>query len=140
MRPPLPLLRRKNGKALIDFRKAENDDIDALKVRSIQNSKLLLECPTITALVAALDAKAFNDTELLKSYLAGGNRDYQFLQANQPKKSRLNTVYDKTYRLHFLQVSHLFFLICDKKNKHTAHMRSGIKTLIKYNVRITLLL
>jgi len=96
------LLRRKNGKALIDFRKAENDDIDALKVRSIQNSKLLLECPTITALVAALDAKAFNDTELLKSYLAGGNRDYQFLQANQPKKSRLNTVYDKTYCLHFL--------------------------------------
>jgi len=30
--------------------------------------------PTITALVAAFDANAFNCTELLKSYLAGGNR------------------------------------------------------------------
>jgi len=30
--------------------------------------------PTITALVAAFDAKALNCTELLKSYLAGGNR------------------------------------------------------------------
>jgi len=30
--------------------------------------------PTITALVAAFDANAFNCTELLKSCLAGGNR------------------------------------------------------------------
>jgi len=30
--------------------------------------------PTITAFVAAFDAKALNSTELLKSYLAGGNR------------------------------------------------------------------
>jgi len=29
---------------------------------------------TITALVAAFDAKAFNCTELFKSYLAGGSR------------------------------------------------------------------
>jgi len=30
--------------------------------------------PTITAFVAAFDAKALNCTELLKSYLTGGNR------------------------------------------------------------------
>jgi len=30
--------------------------------------------PTITAFVAACDAKALNLTDLLKSYLAGGNR------------------------------------------------------------------
>jgi len=30
--------------------------------------------PTITAFVAAFDAKALNCTELLESYLAGGNR------------------------------------------------------------------
>jgi len=30
--------------------------------------------PTITAFVAAFDAKVLNCTELLKSYLAGGNR------------------------------------------------------------------
>jgi len=40
------------------FAKAENDDIDALKVRSIKNSKSLLECPTITALVATFNAKS----------------------------------------------------------------------------------
>jgi len=54
--------------------KAENDNIDALKLQSIKNSKSLLECLTITAFIAAFDTKAFNDTELLKSYLAGGNR------------------------------------------------------------------
>jgi len=30
--------------------------------------------PTITAFIAAFDAKAFNCTDLLKSYLPGGNR------------------------------------------------------------------
>jgi len=73
VRLPLPLFRGKNGKALISLRKAENDNIDALNVQSIKNSASLLECPTITALVAALDAKAVNDTELLKSCLASGN-------------------------------------------------------------------
>jgi len=33
--------------------------------------KSLLGCPTITAPVAAFDAKAFNDTELWKLCLAG---------------------------------------------------------------------
>jgi len=42
----------------------------------IENYKSLLECPlpTLTAFVAAFDAKAFNCTDLLKSHLAGGNR------------------------------------------------------------------
>jgi len=34
--------------------------------------------PTITAFVAAFDAEAFNCTELLKSYLVGGNRITNF--------------------------------------------------------------
>jgi len=45
---------------------AGNNNVDALTVRSLKNSKSLLECPTITALVAAFHAKVFNDTELLK--------------------------------------------------------------------------
>jgi len=72
------VLRGKNGKALFSLSFAENDDVDALKVWPIKNSKSLLECPTITALVAAFDIKAFNDTELLKSCLAGGNRVINF--------------------------------------------------------------
>jgi len=35
--PRLPLLRGENGKALINLRKAENDDMDALQVRSTKN-------------------------------------------------------------------------------------------------------
>jgi len=59
---------------LISLRKPENNDIDVLNVRSIKNYKSLLQCPTITALVAAFDAKAFSDTALWKSYVAGGSR------------------------------------------------------------------
>ena len=40
-----------------------------------KNSKSLLQCPTINAFVATFDAKAFNDTELLKSLL-GGEHNY----------------------------------------------------------------
>jgi len=58
----------------MNLRKAENGDIEALKLRSIKTFKSLLECPTITALVAAFDAKAFNDTKSLQSCLAGRNR------------------------------------------------------------------
>jgi len=60
------------------LRKAENDDIDPLQVRSIKNYKSLPECPTITVRVAPFDAKAFTDTELWKSYLAGRNRIMNF--------------------------------------------------------------
>jgi len=35
---------------------------------------IITEAPTITAFVAAFDAQALNCTELLESYLAGGNR------------------------------------------------------------------
>jgi len=71
----------------MNLRKAENDDIDALKVQSIKNSKSLLEFPTITALVA-FDVKAFNDTELLKSFLglADGNRIISFCRQTNRKR------------------------------------------------------
>jgi len=71
VRPHLPLLRGRIRKALINLCKAENDDINALNVRSIKNSRSLPECPTNTALVAAFDKKAVYDTELIKSWLAG---------------------------------------------------------------------
>jgi len=40
----------------------------------IKKLSIITEVPTITAFVAAFDAKAFNCTELLESYMAGGNR------------------------------------------------------------------
>jgi len=83
---PLPLLRGNNGTALISLRKAEDNDTDALKVRSTKNCKSLPECLTITALVAAFDAKAFSDAELLKSYLDGGNRIITFCRQINRKR------------------------------------------------------
>jgi len=78
--------RKKNEKALINLHKAENDDITALKVWSIKNSKSLLECPTIVVLVAAFDAKAFNDTKILKSCLASGNKIINFHRQTNRKR------------------------------------------------------
>jgi len=66
--------------------KLENDDIDALKLQSKKHSKSLLECPTITALVVALDTTTCNDAELLKSYLAGGNRIIKFCRQIKRKR------------------------------------------------------
>ena len=40
----------------------------------IKKFSVITEVPTITALVAAFDAKALNCTELLESHLTGGNR------------------------------------------------------------------
>jgi len=40
----------------------------------IKKLSIITEVPTITAFVAAFDAKALNCTELLESYLAGGKR------------------------------------------------------------------
>ena len=40
----------------------------------IKKFSIITEVPTITAFVAAFDAKALNCTGLLESYLAGGNR------------------------------------------------------------------
>jgi len=42
--------------------------------RVIKKFSIITEVPTITAFVAAFDAKALNCTELLESYLASGNR------------------------------------------------------------------
>jgi len=70
------------------LRKAKDYDTDTLKVQSIKKYKSLPECPTIIALVAAFDAKAFSDTELLKSYLDGVNRIINFCrQINQKRLS-----------------------------------------------------
>ena len=85
LRGPRSHCYEETGKALFSLSLAQNDDVGALKVRSIKNSKSLLACPTITALVAAFDAKAFNDTELLKSYLVGGNRIINFCRQTNRK-------------------------------------------------------
>ena len=74
--------------------------------------------PTITGLVAVFDAKAFSCTDLLKSYIAGENRIVT--ATGKPTEIATIEVFDKTHGQRFLEESHLFFLICVQKNKHTA--------------------
>jgi len=52
----------------------------------MSNCKSLLECLTITALVATFDPKAFNDTELWKSCLADGNTIINFDRLTNQKR------------------------------------------------------
>jgi len=127
------MLGGKNGKGLINLRKPENDDFAALKVRSIKNDISLLERPTITRLVAAFNAKASNDTELLKWYLTSRNRTINFHR--KPTENATVKIFDKTHGLRFLYVFHLFFLICAQKKPNTLHnwMCGGMKTS-KHNV------
>jgi len=61
----------------MEKRQAENYDIDALKIWSMNNCGSLLKCPTITALVATFNAKAFNDTESCNACLAA-RKTYNF--------------------------------------------------------------
>jgi len=88
----------------------------------------LLESPNITALVAAFDAKAFNDTGSLKSYLAGGNKINNFHRQNKPKMPRLKYL-TKHMAYIFLKFHICFFLSVLIKTKHTANMGGGMKTL-----------
>jgi len=55
--------------------------------------------PTITALVAAFDAKALNCTEFLKSYLGCGNRA---TATGKPTEIVTIEIFDKTHGLRFL--------------------------------------
>jgi len=71
--------------------------------------------PTITALVAVFDAKAFSCTDLLKSYIAGKNRI--LTATGKPTEIATIEIFDKTYDLRFLEELHLFFLIRVKKKK-----------------------
>jgi len=75
--------------------------------------------PTITAFVAAFDAKALNCTELLESYLDGGNRITKLPQVNQPKSPQLK--YLTQHMVYAFYKNHIcVFLSVLQKNKHTA--------------------
>jgi len=102
----------------------------------IKKFSIIAEVPTITAFVAALDAKALNYTELLESYLAGRNRIINCHRQTNQNRHNWN-IWHNTW-----STSHLCFLICIAKKQthctyiHLYSMRGGIKTL-KHNVRTT---
>ena len=126
---------RKKRKASINSRKSENY---ALKVRSFKKFSIIAEVPTITAFVAAFDAKALNCTELLESDLAGGNRIIHCHRQTNRNRHNWN-IWHNTWSTLFIRITSVFsYLYCKITNTlHLYSMRGGIKTL-KHNVRTTL--
>ena len=70
VRTPHPLLREKK-ESVNQFAKIGKLCSESAVIKKFS---IIAEVPTITAFVAGSDAKALNCTELLESYLAGGNR------------------------------------------------------------------
>ena len=94
--------------------------------------------PTITAFVAAFDAKALNRTEMLESYLAGGNRITN--GHRQTNRNRHNwNIWHNTWSTLFIRITSVFsYPYCKKTNTlHLYSMRGGIK-ILKHSVRTTL--
>ena len=87
--------------------------------------------PTITAFVAAFNAKALNCTELLKSYLAGRNRIINCHRQTNRNCHNWN-IWHNTRSTLFIRIASVFFyLYCKKTNTlHLYSMCGGIKTLI----------
>jgi len=78
--------------------------------------------PTITAFVAAFDTKALHCTDLLKSYLAGGNRAIFTATGKQTEIATIE-IFVKTHGLRFfIRSTYVFSYLRSKKNKHTAPM------------------
>ena len=104
----------------------------------IKKFSITAEVPTITAFVAAFDAKALNCTELLESYLTGVNRIINCHR--QTNRNRHNWhIWHNTRSMLFIRITSVFScLYCKKRNTlHLYSMRGVIKTL-QHNMRTTL--
>ena len=123
----------KNGKRQSIY---ENRIITLRKYRHY-NFSIITEVPTITAFVAAFDAKALNCTQLLESYLASGNRIINCHRQTNWNRHNWN-IWHNTWSTFFIRITYVF-LICVKKTNtlHLYDMSGGINTL-KHNVRTKL--
>jgi len=133
---PLPLLRGKNRKAFNRFAKIRKWRYWRSKSTVNKNAKSLLECLTrslrlllLTTRKRSMTRKCWNRTGLAGTWL--------FIFAGKPTENVTVKYLSKRMAYVFYKFAHLFFLICAQKNKHTAHICGGIKTL-KLNVRTTL--
>jgi len=74
--------------------------------------------PTITVFFAAFDAKALNCTELLESYLAGGNR----IVNCHRQTNRNQLIYLTKYMVYVFYKNHICFFLSVLKKKNTLHL------------------
>ena len=83
----------------------------------IKKFSIIAEVPMITAFVAAFDAKALNCTELLESYLAGGNRIINCHRKTNRNRHNWN-IWHNTWSTLFIRITSVFSYLHCKKNKH----------------------
>jgi len=77
--------------------------------------------PTITALVAASDAKAFNCTGVLISYLSGGSRIFNCHRLTNRKRHKWN-IWENTWPMVFIRITSVFSYLCSKKQTHCTYI------------------
>jgi len=116
--PEVKVLLRNN------FRKAENDDIDAQKAW-LKNFKIITRVPLDHCSCCCFQRKKFNNTELLKWFLAGRNRIMYFCKQTNGK--RHGQIFDKKRGLLLYKFCICFSYPCSIK--HTARTCGVIKTL-----------
>jgi len=135
VRPPLPLLRGKKWKALINLRKSEND---VLKIRSVKKSKSLLDWSAHDhCAFCCLRHKSVQLHGIVEFYLAGGTG----LLTATGKPTEIATI--EIFHKHMLYVfykNHIcFFLSVLKKTKtHSTYIVCVPTKTLKHNVRTTL--
>jgi len=134
VRPPLPLQRGKNEKALINFRKTENDDFDALKARSMKKLKSLLWMPHDHCACSCLRRKSdqWHGIVEIVGLLGWREQSYSFPQANQPKTLRLKYL-TKRMAYFFYKLHICFFYLWTKQQTHCIYVLRH--TDVKHNVR-----
>ena len=136
VRTPHPLLREKK-ESVNQFPKIGKLCSESAVIKKFS---IIAEVPTITAFVAAFDAKASNCTELLESYLAGGNRINCHRQTNRNRHNW--NIWQNTWSTFFIRITYVFF-ICVQKKKQThctyiVCVAVGCIQILKHNVRTTL--
>jgi len=111
--------------------------------------------PTITAFVAAFDAKALNCTELLDSYLTDGNRIINCHRQTNRNRHNWN-IWHNTWSTLFIRITSAFsYLYCKKTNTlhlcsmrkyltHTSNTphekRTQMVVTVEFTIRVTSLL
>ena len=79
--------------------------------------------PTITAFVAAFNAKASNCTGLLESYLAGENRIINCHRQTN-RNGHKWSIWQNTWSTYFIRITSVFSYLCSKQKTNTLHLYS----------------
>ena len=115
---PSPIVARKKWKVSINLRKSEND---ALKVRSVKNSKSIIECPrSLRLLLPWTQKRSMTRNWWNPTWLAGTGL---WTATGKPTAIATIEIFDKSHGLRFfIRITSVFLISVKRKQKHTAPM------------------